>query len=65
MGDNTLPDQVTAMKQLAAKYPWIDINRAGIYGHSGGGYATAARCSAIPISSRLEFPKRESRQSRI
>jgi dipeptidyl aminopeptidase/acylaminoacyl peptidase len=41
MGDNTLPDQVTAMKQLAQKYPWIDIDRAGIYGHSGGGFATA------------------------
>jgi dipeptidyl aminopeptidase/acylaminoacyl peptidase len=41
MGDNTLADQVTGMKQLAAKYPWIDIDRAGIYGHSGGGYATA------------------------
>ena len=41
MGDNTLPDQVAGMKQLAAKYPWIDIDKAGIYGHSGGGYATA------------------------
>jgi dipeptidyl aminopeptidase/acylaminoacyl peptidase len=41
MGDNTLPDQVSGMKQLAAKYPWIDIDRAGIWGHSGGGYATA------------------------
>ncbi len=41
MGDNTLPDQVAGMKQLAAKYPWIDIDRAGIYGHSGGGYAAA------------------------
>ncbi|HEX5475038.1 MAG TPA: DPP IV N-terminal domain-containing protein [Vicinamibacterales bacterium] len=41
MGDNTLPDQVTAMKQLAQKYPFIDIDRAGIYGHSGGGFATA------------------------
>jgi dipeptidyl aminopeptidase/acylaminoacyl peptidase len=41
MGDNTLPDQVTGMKQLAEKYPWIDIDRVGIYGHSGGGYATA------------------------
>jgi dipeptidyl-peptidase 4 len=41
MGDNTLPDQMTAMKQLAQRYPWIDIERAGIYGHSGGGYATA------------------------
>jgi dipeptidyl aminopeptidase/acylaminoacyl peptidase len=41
LGDNTLPDQVTGMQQLAKKYPWIDIDRAGIYGHSGGGYATA------------------------
>ncbi|HUJ32957.1 MAG TPA: DPP IV N-terminal domain-containing protein [Candidatus Acidoferrum sp.] len=41
MGDNTLPDQIAGMKQLAAKYPWIDIERAGIWGHSGGGYATA------------------------
>ena len=41
MGDNTLPDQITAMKQLAEKYPWIDLDRVGIYGHSGGGYATA------------------------
>ncbi len=41
LGDNTLPDQVTGMKQLAQKYPWIDIDRAGIYGHSGGGFAAA------------------------
>jgi len=41
MGDNTLPDQITGMKQLAEKYSWIDIDRAGIYGHSGGGFATA------------------------
>ena len=41
MGDNTLPDQVAGMKELAARYPWIDINRAGIYGHSGGGFAAA------------------------
>src|SRR5207247_3287876 len=41
MGDNTLPDQVAGMKELAQHYPWIDINRAGIYGHSGGGFAAA------------------------
>jgi dipeptidyl aminopeptidase/acylaminoacyl peptidase len=48
MGDNTLPDQVSGMKQLAAKYPWIDIDRAGIYGHSGGGYATAGAMFRYP-----------------
>ncbi len=42
MGDNTLPDQVAGMKQLASRHAWIDIERAGIYGHSGGGYAAAA-----------------------
>jgi dipeptidyl-peptidase 4 len=41
LGDNTLPDQVAAMKQLAQKYPYIDLERVGIYGHSGGGYAAA------------------------
>jgi dipeptidyl-peptidase-4 len=39
--DNTIPDQVAAMKELASRYSWIDINRAGIYGHSGGGFITA------------------------
>lgn len=41
MGDNTLPDQVAGMNELARRYRWIDINRAGIYGHSGGGFAAA------------------------
>ena len=41
MGDNGLPDQVAAMQQLARRYPWIDVDRAGIYGHSGGGFAAA------------------------
>jgi len=41
MGDNTLPDQVAGMKELAQRYPYIDIDRAGIYGHSGGGFAAA------------------------
>jgi dipeptidyl-peptidase-4 len=41
MGDNTLPDQVAGMKELAQQYSWIDIDRAGIYGHSGGGFAAA------------------------
>ena len=48
MGDNTLADQVTGMQQLAARYPWIDINRAGIYGHSGGGYAAAGAMFHYP-----------------
>ncbi len=48
MADNTLPDQVAALKQLAAKYPWIDASRAGIWGHSGGGNATATAMFMYP-----------------
>ena len=40
MGDNGLPDQITGMKQLAEKYSWIDIDKVGIYGSSGGGFAS-------------------------
>ncbi len=39
--DNGLPDQVAGMKQLAARYEYIDLDKAGMYGHSGGGFATA------------------------
>ncbi|MEP6992692.1 MAG: prolyl oligopeptidase family serine peptidase, partial [bacterium] len=41
MGDNTLPDQVAGMKELASRYRFIDLDKAGIWGHSGGGFATA------------------------
>lgn len=48
MADNGLPDQAAAMKQLGEKYSWIDLNRAGMYGHSGGGFATAAALLTMP-----------------
>ncbi len=42
MSDNGLEDQISAMRQLAQEYPFIDLARAGMYGHSGGGFATAS-----------------------
>ena len=39
--DNTLPDQVAGMQNLAKRYSWIDIDRAAMWGHSGGGFITA------------------------
>jgi len=48
LGDNTIPDQMAGMKELAARYPFIDIDRAGIYGHSGGGNATVAAMFHFP-----------------
>lgn len=40
MGDNGIPDHIVAIKQLAARYRYIDTERVGIYGHSGGGFAS-------------------------
>ena len=48
LGDNTIPDQVSGMKDLAARYSWIDLDRAGIFGHSGGGNATASAMFHYP-----------------
>jgi dipeptidyl aminopeptidase/acylaminoacyl peptidase len=48
MADNTIPDQVAGIKELVAKYPWIDVDHVGIYGHSGGGAAAAAAMFHYP-----------------
>ncbi len=41
MGDNGLPDHITALQQLALTRPYMDLTRVGIYGISGGGFASA------------------------
>lgn len=48
MAENTLPDQMAGIKQLAEKYPYIDATRVGVWGHSGGGFATAAAMFRYP-----------------
>lgn len=48
MAENTLPDQVAGVRQLSAEYAFIDTNRIGIWGHSGGGFATAAAMFRYP-----------------
>ena len=49
MGDDTIPDQVSGIKELAARFAWIDVDRVGIWGHSGGGNAT--------VSAMFHFPE--------
>jgi dipeptidyl aminopeptidase/acylaminoacyl peptidase len=48
MSENTLPDQMAGLRQLQAKYPFLDLDRVGIWGHSGGGYATASAMFQFP-----------------
>ncbi|MGH8085787.1 MAG: DPP IV N-terminal domain-containing protein [Lysobacter sp.] len=48
IGDNTLPDQVAGLKQLGERFDWIDLDRVGVWGHSGGGYATVDAMFTYP-----------------
>jgi len=45
-------DHITVFKQMAAKYPYMDLTRVGIWGHSAGGYD-----STHAILSHPEFYK--------
>ncbi|QQL50761.1 S9 family peptidase [Mucilaginibacter ginkgonis] len=48
MSTNTIADQIAGIKQLSAKYNYMDTSRVGIWGHSGGGFATAAAMFRYP-----------------
>ena len=46
--DYGLADKKAAIEQLAARCPYIDISRVGIWGHSGGGFMSAAAMLVYP-----------------
>jgi dipeptidyl-peptidase 4 len=46
--DNGLPDHIAALKQLGARHPFMDLDRVGIYGHSGGGFASTDAILRFP-----------------
>ena len=41
LGDIGADDHIAALKQLADRYSYMDLERVGIYGHSAGGYDAA------------------------
>jgi dipeptidyl aminopeptidase/acylaminoacyl peptidase len=44
-----LADHVAALQQLARTRPWMDLDRVGAFGHSGGGFAA--------VRAMLDFPE--------
>ena len=48
MRDYPLADHKYAIEQLANRYDFIDINKVGIHGHSGGGFMTTAAMCQYP-----------------
>lgn len=43
-----LEDHIGALRQLARSRPFLDLERVGIYGHSGGGYASVKALGRFP-----------------
>lgn len=48
MEDNGIPDHVAAVRQLGARHAFLDTDRVGIYGGSGGAFAS--------IGAMLQYP---------
>ena len=46
--DYGLADKKAAAEQLADKYNFIDVNKVGIHGHSGGGFMSTAAMLVYP-----------------
>lgn len=46
--DNGIEDHIAAIKQLASRYRWIDLEKVGIFGHSGGGFASTDAILRFP-----------------
>ncbi len=46
--DYGLADKKAAMEQLAARHPFIDLDKVGIFGHSGGGFMSTAALLVYP-----------------
>ncbi|MEQ1933146.1 MAG: prolyl oligopeptidase family serine peptidase, partial [Fimbriimonadaceae bacterium] len=48
--DYGLADKKAGIEQLGQRFPWIDVERVGIYGHSGGGFMTGAALLLPPYN---------------
>jgi len=48
MTDNGIPDQIATIKQLAGRIPQMDLDRVGIFGHSGGGFSSTDALLSYP-----------------
>jgi dipeptidyl-peptidase-4 len=46
--DYGLADKKATIEQLAARHPYIDLEKVGIFGHSGGGFMSTAALLVYP-----------------
>lgn len=50
-----LEDHLSAYKAIATTRPWMDLDRVGIYGHSGGGFASTRAMLLFPDFYKVAF----------
>lgn len=65
MRDYPLADHKAAVEQLAARYKFIDIDRVGIHGHSGGGFMSTAAICQYPDFYKAAVPCAGNHDNRI
>jgi dipeptidyl aminopeptidase/acylaminoacyl peptidase len=65
MGDNTLADQVAGMRELAQRYRFIDIDKVGIWGHSGGGFASTDAMFRYPDFFKVGWSESGNHDNRV
>ena len=63
--DYGLADKKAAIEQLARRHSFIDINRVGIWGHSGGGFMTAAALLVYPDFFKVGFSESGNHENNI
>jgi len=63
--DYGLADKKAAVEQLAKRYPWIDANLVGIYGHSGGGFMSCGDAGVSRFLQGGRVHRRQPRQQRL
>jgi dipeptidyl aminopeptidase/acylaminoacyl peptidase len=63
--DYGLADKKAAIEQLARRFSYIDIDRVGIWGHSGGGFMTAAAMLVYPDFFKAGFSESGNHENNI
>jgi len=63
--DYGLADKKAAVEQLHARYPWIDVERVGIWGHSGGGFMSAAALLIYPDFFKAAFSESGNHENNV
>ncbi len=63
--DYGLADKKAALEQLSRRHAFIDIDRVGIYGHSGGGFMSTAAMLVYPDFFKVAFSESGNHENNI